>query len=88
MPSRGGHVIDYQRRADRLGQHVERRQPPEFLRVGAAFDRPVAPDLQVAEAQPLGDSDREPDPETVAAAVPGRDTGDRPAAGVAGEPQP
>jgi hypothetical protein len=88
MIAAGGHVIDHERRADRLGQRVERRQSPEFLRVRDAPDRPIAPDLQVAKVQPLGDGDRQPGAEAVAAAVTGGDVGDRPAAGVARDPQP
>jgi hypothetical protein len=88
MVAAGGHIIDYERRADRLDQHVERRQAPEFLRVRDAANGPVAPDLQVVEAQPLGDRDRQPSAEAVPAAMPGGDVGDRPSARIGSEPQP
>src|SRR5262249_7360986 len=51
-------------------------------------DRPVAPDLQVTKVEPLGDGDRQPGAETVAAAVTGGDVRNRPTAGVARDTQP
>jgi hypothetical protein len=83
-----GHVINYEGRADRLGQHFERQQTPEFLRMGAASDRPIAPDLQITEAQPFGDGDCQPRAETVPATMVSGDVRNRPAAGVASQPQP
>jgi hypothetical protein len=82
------YVVDYQCRADRLGQHFERRQLPELLRMRGTLDRSIGPDLEVPEARPLGDGDREPGPETVAAAVASGDVRHGPAAGVADHPQP